>query len=53
MWLALLGGYVVFSLVALALCRAAAVADRRNLESRRRVREVEAANLTPISKRPA
>jgi len=55
MWLALLGGYVVFSLITLALCHAAAVGDRTNRKQRNATPAPLPPNVIPISdyRRPA
>ncbi len=49
MWLALLGGYVVFSLITLALCHAAAVGDRTNRKEHGQTPKSNLANVIPIS----
>jgi hypothetical protein len=55
MWLVLIGGYVVFSLITLALCHAAAVGDRTNRKQRNSRPDPRLANVIPISdyRRPA
>lgn len=55
MWLALIGGYIVFSLITLALCHAAAVGDRTNRKQRSSAASPNCANVIPISdyRRPA